>query len=269
MVELFKEEIRDDGRQSSKGNQLKFVRDNIWYKADYLGYEGLAEYTVSKLLGFSNLDKTEYVDYDLEQITYNGNVYNGCRSKDFTDGWNLITLERLFKNVYGTGLNKVIYSVQNHEDRLKILVEQVERTTGLPDFGIYMNKMLTIDSIFLNEDRHTHNIAVLTNDKNEFRLAPIFDNGAGLMSDTMMDFPMSLDVIHSIDKVKSKTFCDDFAEQVDIAEKLYGEQIHFSFGYNDVKAIVDRCEIYDETVRERVIELVMQMRRRYEYLFKI
>ena len=47
-------------------------------------------------------------------------------------------------------------------------------------FGIYMSKMLTIDALFLNEDRHTHNIAVLTNDKNEFRLAPIFDNGLSL-----------------------------------------------------------------------------------------
>ena len=55
MVKLFDDEIKDDGRGSSKGNQLKFVRDGIWYKADYLGYEGLAEYTVSKLLALSDL----------------------------------------------------------------------------------------------------------------------------------------------------------------------------------------------------------------------
>lgn len=267
MVELFQEEIKEDGRQSSKGNQLKFERDGIWYKADYLGYEGLVEYTVSKLLGFSDLDANEYVDYDLEQISYNGNIYNGCRSKDFTAEWNLITLERLFKNVYGEGLNKLIYSTENHEERLRMLVNQVERLTGLNDFGIYMSKMLTIDSLFLNEDRHTHNIAVFTNGKNEFKLAPIFDNGAGIMSDIMMEYPMSIDAIHYIDKVKSKTFCNDFTEQVDIAEKLYGEHIHFSFGYNEVKSIVDRAEMYDEKIRNRTIEIVMQMRSRYEYLF--
>ena len=267
MVELFQEEIKEDGRQSSKGNQLKFERDGIWYKADYLGYEGLVEYTISKLLGFSDLDRNEYVDYDLEQISYNGNIYNGCKSKDFTDGWNLITLERLFKNVYGEGLNRLIYSVEDHEERLRMLVNQVERLTGLNDFGIYMSKMLTIDSLFLNEDRHTHNIAVLTNGQNEFSLAPIFDNGAGIMSDVMMEYPMSIDAIHYIDKVKSKTFCDDFYEQVDIAEKLYGEHIHFSFGYNEVKSIVDRAEMYDEKILNRTIEIVMQMRSRYEYLF--
>ena len=35
--------------------------------------------------------------------------------------------------------------------------------TGLQNFGVYMNKLLTIDAFFLNEDRHMHNIAVLMN----------------------------------------------------------------------------------------------------------
>ena len=62
MVELFENELNMPNRQSSKGNQLKFKRDNVWYKADYLGYEGLAEYTVSKLLRCSSLKAGEYVD---------------------------------------------------------------------------------------------------------------------------------------------------------------------------------------------------------------
>ena len=44
---------------SSKGNQLKFGIDNKWYKADFLGYEGAAEYAASKLLEQSNI--MEYV----------------------------------------------------------------------------------------------------------------------------------------------------------------------------------------------------------------
>ena len=50
MVELFEQNIRTQARQSSKGNQLKWENDNIWYKADYTGYEGLAEYMISHLL---------------------------------------------------------------------------------------------------------------------------------------------------------------------------------------------------------------------------
>ena len=50
MVELFEQDQYLEARQSSKGNQLKWRRDNNWYKADYSGYEGLAEYVVSELL---------------------------------------------------------------------------------------------------------------------------------------------------------------------------------------------------------------------------
>ena len=39
------------------------------------------------------------------------------------------------------------------------------------------------------------------------------------------------------------------------------------FEIDDVKEIVDKATIYDENIRLRVIELVMQTRRRYEYLF--
>ena len=267
MIRLFDNEIHGLDRQSSKGNQLKFKRDNIWYKTDYLGYEGLVEYTISRLLALSDLNEDEYVEYEPEQIEYNENIFNGCRSVDFTDGWNLITLERLFKDTYGYGLNKIIYSTPDVNDRLPILVDQVERTTGIKEFGIYMSKMLTIDALFLNEDRHTHNIAVLTNGSGDFKLAPIFDNGAGLLSDTRLDYPMTGDIIKMISKVKAKTFSESFDEQLDIAERLYGENIHFKFGYNEVKSIVNEADIYSEEERRRVIDIVMSMRRRYDYLF--
>ena len=55
MVELFEQHERKSERQSSKGNQLKWQNDTIWYKADYTGYEGLAEYMVSYLLKKSTL----------------------------------------------------------------------------------------------------------------------------------------------------------------------------------------------------------------------
>lgn len=93
MVELFESDEKTQARQSSKGNQLKWENNGVWYKADYTGYEGLQE------------------------------------------------------------------------------------------FGKYMNKLLTIDAFFLNEDRHMHNIAVLMNGDGEFDYCPIFDNGAGLLAD--------------------------------------------------------------------------------------
>ena len=268
MIEFNPEEVRVLNRRSSKGNQMKFERDGIWYKADYLGYEGLAEFVISRLLAFSTLSPDEFAEYALEQITYNGNIYNGCSSRDFTGGWQLITIERLLTQNIGAGANQIVYGIPDHTERLRTLVQQVERLTGIRDFGIYMSKMLAVDTFFLNEDRHSHNIAVLTNDRKEYRLAPIFDNAAGLLSDTMMDYPMNQDIRRLIERAKPKTFCDDFEEQLDIVNNLYGEQLRFSFGYNDVQAILDEAQIYSAEIRQRVLDIVMSRRNTYGYMFR-
>ena len=61
MIELFERDKTEINRKSSKGNQLKWERDNTWYKADYTGYEGLSEYVISHLLKKSTLAESEYL----------------------------------------------------------------------------------------------------------------------------------------------------------------------------------------------------------------
>ena len=61
----FEQNIRTNDRQSSKGNQLKWKSEGIWYKADYTGYEGLVEYMVSHLLKKSSL--AENLSFSLTQ----------------------------------------------------------------------------------------------------------------------------------------------------------------------------------------------------------
>ena len=83
MIELFEQNIRTNERQSSKGNQLKWENNGIWYKADYTGYEGLAEYMISHLLKKSTLAEDEFVCYDLEKIKYGTVINNGVKSRNF------------------------------------------------------------------------------------------------------------------------------------------------------------------------------------------
>ena len=73
--------------------------------------------------------------------------------------------------------------------------------------------------------------------------------------------------IKLIDRVRPKSFCDDFAEQIDIAEKLYGRGIRFDFDRNTVAETVDGALQYSDEIRRRVIDTIMQMRRTYEYMF--
>ncbi len=268
MVELFEQNIRTNERQSSKGNQLKWENGGIWYKADYTGYEGLAEYIISYLLQKSTLQKNEYVIYDTEQIQYKRNLYNGAKSKTFLkDDWQIVTLERLFKTVQNVSLNSMLWRIENVENRLIFLVENVERLTGLRDFGIYMNKLLTVDAFFLNEDRHTHNIAVLMNGAGKFAYCPIFDNGAGLLSDTTMDYPLEEDVYTLMKEVKAKTVSTDFEEQLDASEKVYGCNVHFTFTKQDVRNYLEKAGEYPVEIRQRVEKIIFYQMGKYAYLF--
>lgn len=270
MIELFEQDIATNDRQSSKGNQLKWKNKDIWYKADSIGYEGLTEYVISNLLLKSTLKKDEFVIYNPVQIKYKTKKFNGVSSINFLkENYKIVTLERLFQMYYGKSLHTSLWNIREPEERLKFLVENVEGITKLKEFGNYMNKILTIDMLFLNEDRHTHNLAVLMNDKNEFMYCPIFDNGASLLSDTELDYPLEEDTYKLIDKVKSKTFIESFEEQTELSEKLYGMNIHFNFNKKDIEDILEseEAKIYSKEERNRVKTILFEQMRKYPYLF--
>ena len=251
MVELFEQNIRTQARQSSKGNQLKWENDNIWYKADYTGYEGLAEYMISHLLMKSSLQAAEYVLYEPEQIQYKSQIYQGVKSNSFCN----------------ESLTSMVWRIPEVEDRLKFLTDQVERITGLQEFGVYLNKLFTIDAIFLNEDRHMHNIAVMMNGKGEFDYCPIFDNGGALLTDTTMDYPLDQDELLLMKEVHAKTISSDFDEQLDASEHFYGRNLRFSF--TDVERLLAKPELnmYDVEIRTRVANIFYQQMDKYKYLF--
>ena len=269
MVELFKQNIRTNIRQSSKGNQLKWENEGTWYKADYTGYEGLAEYFISHLLKYTNLIEDEYVLYEPEQIKYKRQIYKGVRSRTFIDGdWQIITLERLFKNVYNESLTSVLWHMSDVKERLEFLVNAIKNITGLNNWGEYICRLFTIDAFFLNEDRHMHNIAVLMNGKGDYKYCPVFDNGAGLLSDTTMDYPMEQDIYHMISEVKSKSVSQNFDEQLDVAENLYGQNLQFLFTKKNVSDIVNNADMYPPEERKRVELIIYSQMNKYKYLFR-
>ncbi len=269
MIELFEQDKKVQKRKSSKGNQLKWEKNDVWYKADYTGYEGLSEYVVSSLLEKSSLKEDEFVHYEQEEIRYKSQIYMGVSCKSFLNpGEQLITLERLFQNTYGDGLNRMVYGIASHEDRLSFLVNKTQEITGIKGFDEYMTKLLAIDSFFLNEDRHSHNIAVILDSKGSYRTCPIFDQGASLLADTTMDYPLDGNIYDLMGTVSPKTFCESFDEQLEIAEKIYGTRIRFNFTTKDVNNILDTVYGYSSEAKNRVKDILLEQMRKYKYLFE-
>lgn len=269
MIELFERDEHTTGRNSSKGNQLKWEKNGVWYKADHNGYEGLAEYAVSHLMQYSNLTRDEFALYGTEQIRYKSRIYRGAQSKSFLEpGWQIITLERLFMNFCGQSLNGILWRMPGCAERLNFLVSQTERITGIEDFGTYLERLLTIDAFFLNEDRHTHNIAVLMDGNGGFRLCPLFDNGAALLSDTSMDYPLEEDVYALMKTVKAKTVSTDFDEQTETADAVFGAHLRFRFTHGDVEKMLEGADGYTDEEKRRVRTVIFEQMRKYGYLFE-
>jgi len=212
---------------SSKGNQEKWQDGGRWYKLDQFGYEGLAETVISHLLEHSSIETDtpfRFVRYRMERMNVHGRDRNGCSSEDFLrPGESIITLSHLFKRE-GFNLKDTLTRLSSDKKRIAWLAEEAAALTGLEQFPQYLTLLFEVDALFLNDDRHLNNIAVLEKG-GRFDYCPIFDNGAGLLSNVQMA-PMDIDPAALIRSAKARPFNTTFNRQVIHVRNLYGPQLH-------------------------------------------
>ena len=265
LTNIKKEKIEN---HTSKGNQPKWHLGNKWYKADHMGYEALAEYIISELLKKSNVKN--FVSYELVEINYDNKDLVGCVSENFKEDYEmLIPLEKLHRQYFGLGLADAIIKGSVNE-KIAYTVKFIEDITGLKNVGEYFSVLLAVDAFFLNEDRHTNNIAVIRNEKTkEYRFAPIFDNGLSLLSDTN-DYSFDVDIYDNINRIQAKPFDINFDEQLNAVEEMYGSHLKFKFTQKDIYEILEAvADIYDEKIIKQVEKTLLEQMRKYQYFFRI
>ena len=242
--------------KSSKGDQPKWLYEGKWYKMDSLGYEGLSEIIISRLL--LSIDASNILEYSPVNIIYNGEERSGCYSNNFLkENEELITLERLHLSYQGLGLSEKIESLKTTEDRIKYTVDFVENITGLNTFHKWLTSIIEIDSMFLNEDRHTNNLAVIRNYRTkEYSLSPIFDNGLSILSD-LKAYPINVKWDIHMRNVKAKPFSTDFHKQLSACHKLYGNCLNLEFSERDInEALIGLEKYYSEEIIQRTTEFL-------------
>ena len=252
---------------SSKGNQEKWIdkETNRWYKLDQFGYEALSETLISKLLEQSNIENETpftFVRYQMERVNAHKRDRTGCSSANFLkEGQAVITLSHLLGRMLGTSLKEKLIKMSSDKKRIEYIADATKEYTGLEDFGKYLCLLFEIDSLFLNDDRHLNNIAVLETE-GAFEYCPIFDNGAGLLSDTRTS-PLDISPKAIISVLKAKPFNMSFTRQKNTAEHLYGKQLDIlHFNKNDIgELLLSLLEYYPERDRgfisDRVIECIV------------
>jgi predicted metallopeptidase len=245
---------------SSRGNQLKFYSDNFWYKYDTYGYEGLAEYIISKILLKNNIN---CVNYKIVEITYNGEIKLGVKSENFKQAnQEVITLARLFQ-ANGISLVSKEFNRLSTYDKIELVIDNVNKITKVFEFDKYLSNLLYVDKLFLNDDRHFNNILFLyDNETGEFHLSPIFDNGAGLLSDTRISYPMEESISRLIRKVKAKPFNIDFDKQYTEMCKLCEPTIKISWNMEEVETLIFNTP-YSDKIKTRVCNILRLQQNKY------
>ncbi len=214
---------------SSKGNQEKWLdtEANRWYKLDQFGYEALAEAMVSAVLEQSNIEADTpftFVRYRMEKLHVHGRDRTGCSSENFLKpGQSLITVNRLLSNVLGISLKQKLARLPSDKRRVAFLAEATAEYTGLKQFPQYLTLLFEIDALFCNDDRHLNNIAVLEQN-GSYDYCPIFDNGAGLLSNTMLS-QMDIEPKALISVLRARPFQTTFTRQRNTARALTGKQL--------------------------------------------
>ena len=175
------------------------------------------------------------------------------------------TLAELLRKGVGPDWQTAVNRLSNLQSRLAWLVEQVERLTGLDRFGTYLTLLFEVDMLFGNEDRHLNNIAVLRCGDG-FDYCPIFDFGAGLLSNTR-DYPMEIEPDALVRQLKAQPMKTGFVRQVHAAQNLYGPQLRCDFAEKEIMAALSEpLEFYAKRdvpyIRDRVTACIKFQRKK-------
>lgn len=231
--------IRD--KSTSDGSQVKYFIDNRWYKQDYFGGEAESEYLASLLLSCTNLDTNKYVKYN--KICINDNM--GCVSTDFrlNSEEEFITLYRLYKNVYGRDLAAVT-SKMDYDDAIMYVIEFVRNLIGI-DITEYLANTFWLDAIILNTDRHFNNYGIIMG-KEEYRVAPIFDNGKSLFTGSKIDLS-NISISDGVKRTYSKSFSPNFKLNYNFLKKYCTINL-------DKEKAIELLKKNEETIQKKVLE---------------
>ena len=235
---------------TTKGSQVKYLRDGYFYKLNKHGNEGFTEYLVYTVLRHSTLPPELVLPYEYCYV----NKRLGCRSRNFlSSGECFYTMKHLFSTLTGrSDLTETLALLQDALERLEYILDIVENLGfSRKDYKNYLKILMQLDLLTENCDRHVHNYGLIFKNGN-FRLPPIFDNG------------LSLRTNHDEHPV-SCTLSGSFMEQVTV----FGFPVEpaFLINYDTLLQEIDGLEVKYGVMSE--ISVLKKNLQEYEEIFAL
>ena len=135
-----------------------------------------------------------------------------------------MSFQRLYDMYFGGNLSERIIIMDDPQDRINFIKEFIRDYTGF-DCSDYLSKILAFDMLILNTDRHFNNLGIIVDTETEECFeAPVFDNGAGLLSD-LTRFPMD----NSIDENIESAYGQPFSSSLEMQAQLAGVTLRIDY----------------------------------------
>lgn len=222
--------------RSSSGTAGTFLKSEstlhgakIYYKLSnfdpvkgVVGHECVNEIIVDRLLTILGV---EHLSYELinADIEIEGNIYSTylCAAEDFKKrGESKIALDDYYRT-----------NAQKGESHYDFCVRE-----GWKD---YIDRMIAVDYLILNRDRHGANIEVLRNSRaHTLRIAPLFDHGLSLLYSCMSD---------------------NDVEQFDIMQDKRCQNFIGGYScYENLQLIKDKTKIFENKLQESDRDIIFE-----------
>jgi hypothetical protein len=163
---------------SSLGYQPKYTSPNggYWYKEDFKGGEAFVEVLVSTFLRSCNyMTSKDFVPYYFKHTSVDSFDLRTCVSSNFLQkGEQFISFKNLLSLVHPPTDTLVGF-----DSKLDYISSVFQQTVG-QSFREELLRLLTLDVMFRNTDRHLSNFGIILTPNCSIRFAPIFDNGLAL-----------------------------------------------------------------------------------------
>ena len=197
-----------------------------------------------------------FVPYQMERLKAHRRLRTGCSCLNFRrEGQVILTLADLFQKGIGPRWPDQIARQPNLAEKVHWIAEQTTQLTGLSRFGQYLTLLFEADMLFSNEDRHLNNIAVLRRGE-EFGYCPLFDFGAGLLSNTR-GYPLDIEPRAHLRLLRALPLETTFGRQVQAARAIYDPQLEWNFTVKDIATVLSEpLEFYPERDRADIAERV-------------
>lgn len=243
------------------GSQAKWVEASRFYKIDKHGYESLAEALVSELEGY--IEDLPHVDYYHEVKTVNGIKKQVCWSENcIGDGEVETTFYTVLRELGAWGR----LQEYSGKDAVDFIVDVVDESMEKICTREYLSKLIFLDSITLNPDRHLRNMSIIQDSNGNKSFMPVWDNGLCLLANTR-EYPLSMDWKSAMYLVYSQPFHSDYIRQCSYfrdCDKLRIKYKDFIEKLDDIESDLDNYLYYGSDVFKRMCKILRFRLRKME-----